>query len=431
MLGEIASEQRARVAVKSYHGAGKTFGAALVVNWFFFTRIQAHILTTAPTEQQVKDHLWGEITKQVHHSVFAEAMSGHIYTMRMEMPGYAKYWYAQGRVSNRPVNIEGMHGPHVLYVIDEAKGVPYSIFEAIEGALTNEEGDVRVLMISTPALRKSGYFYDAFKTKKMEGLYKPVNVGLDESSRVSQKWRDARKKEWGEKSPVYQARVLGEFPDEAAGTLIRPEWVDDAIGREIPKGSVVVVSADVARYGEDNTVLFTRWGDVLSDPTQYPKQDTMTTATMIRMRCLTVMANMVKVDDSGLGGGVVDRLIQLKSENNDPWDIEGVDSGSAASNPQRFLNRRAELAWVLRKRFEEGKISIPDHGTLIADLLAYKYHYNRKDQMVLDSKEEMKTEIGRSPDYGDAAILCFAINTKTITPRIYMWNQEVERVVSV
>lgn len=420
-----------RVGVCSYHGAGKTKLGAVGVCWFFFTRPKCVIISTAPTEQQVKDLLWTEIAETISESNFKELMEQHIFTMRMEMPGFPK-WFAQGRVSNRPVNIEGYHAPHILYVVDEAKGVPYNIFNAIEGALTNEDGDVRVLTISTPSLSRAGYFYDIFNSKKMDGMYRKIKVGLDESSRVSNKWREARKKEWGEDSPVYQTRVLGNFPEEAEGTLITGKMVEGALYREVPRGLPVVIGADIARFGEDKTVFFWREGHFLNSPIEYARQDTVTTTTKLRMLALRVGATVINLDDGGLGGGVTDQLRALKALHNDPWEINAVDAGAEAANPKVFRDRKTELAWMARKLFEEGKLQIPEHDTLQADLIAYKYFYNFQDKMYLESKDDMKKRIGRSPDFGDACFLCLAEDLN-IKPKgsVWFYNDDSEEAEEI
>lgn len=431
-LNELAAGHRSRVAVKSYHGAGKTKLAALAAKWFFMTRPFSNVIITAPTEQQVKDRMFGELSKIVRQSNFREQLEDHMHTLRLEMPGLGKEWFVQGRVSNKPVNIEGYHAPHILYIIDEAKGVQYAIFDAIEGALTNEDGDVRVLMISTPSLNRSGYFFDTFKSKRMAGMYKLINVGLGDSKRVSKAWREEKKKQWGENSPVYQTRVLGEFPEEAEGTMFPPKLVEPAIEREdIAAEGVVAIGADIARFGEDLIVFIVRHGGKVTRIIEYGKQDTMTTASMLRMLALDCKANLINIDDTGVGGGVVDRMRVLKEQFSDKWEINAVDMGSAAKNPVRFANARAELSWGLRERFEEETISIPDHPTMQADLLAYKYSFNFREQVRMEPKEDMKERIGRSPDYGDALILAFFEAPKVGAPKISYWDPELDRVVTV
>lgn len=431
----------ARVSLKSFHGAGKTRCAALAAIWFFMTRKDAIVIITAPVEQQVKDRIFGEIAKLVKQSNFYQQLAKGLTTMRLEMPGHGEYWFIQGRVSNKPVNVEGYHAPNILFIVDEAKGVPYSVFQAFEGALTNAEGDVRVLLISTPSINPSGYFYDTWKSKRMNGMYKLVNVGLNDTKRVSPEWRAARAREWGENSPVYQARVLGEFPDNAEGTLYPAQLVEPAVEREMEPTTPIAVGADIARFGEDKTVFFVRRGGVLSEPIVYEKQDTMTTATALRMLALQVGATVINIDDGGLGGGVTDRLIQLKNTYRDPWTVNPIDMGSSPltqpfnsqknDHPVRYLNLKAELAWHFRQLLEEGKVSLPDNGTLLADLLSYQYDYNSKDLIRLESKQKHKDRIGRSPDYGDACILAFYEPPLTGAPKFSYYDDETDRVVTV
>ena len=129
-----------RVAVRSGHGVGKTAVAAWAVTWFLVTRPLSKVPTTAPTfEKQVRDILWAEIHRWVRESVLARELS--LSQTRMAVKGFEEEWFAVGMSAERPENLEGFHAPHLLYVVDEAKGVSDSIFDGIQGALHHGRED--------------------------------------------------------------------------------------------------------------------------------------------------------------------------------------------------------------------------------------------------------------------------------------------------
>jgi hypothetical protein len=118
------------------------------------------------------------------------------------------------------------------------------------------------------------------------------------------------------------------------------------------------------------------------------------------------------VDVGGVGAGVVDRLRQLK------YEVEQVHFGGGANDPQRFRNRRAELFWTLRERLEKGEISLPDDEELLADLSALRYAFTQDGRILLESKDDVRKRLGRSPDRADAVALAFAKYAEPWSPMI-------------
>ncbi|MBI4416777.1 MAG: hypothetical protein HY557_07330, partial [Euryarchaeota archaeon] len=347
-----------RVAVRSGHGVGKTAVAAWAVTWFLVTRPMSKVPTTAPTfEKQVRDILWAEVHRWVRPSALAPGLA--LSQTRMAVRGHEEEWFAVGMSAARPENLEGFHAPYLLYVIDEAKGVSDAIFDGIQGALTT---DAKLFLISTPGARL-GYFHRVFTQLRAtwkvfhvpclgrweEGKAVPSEDPI--SPRVSPEWIEARKAEWGECSPVYQARVLGEFPDEGEDTLIPLSWIEAAAGEppgpraapENPGRGLCAASdvhaapeagaarprrralgIDVARYGSDFTV-FTVLDAFEADEAGRAQGRAFAQLRFIRRRekkgvsdvaaeaerlAREWEADLVAVDDTGVGGGVTDLLAE-------------------------------------------------------------------------------------------------------------------------
>lgn len=111
----------------------------------------------------------------------------------------------------------------------------------------------------------------------------------------------------------------------------------------------------------------------------------------------------VKVDEIGVGAGVLDRLKELGIQ------AEGVNVGEAAWDSEHFANRRAEIFWGLRERFRTGDIAIPaDDTTLLAQLTSLRFSYTSRGQIKLESKEDMRKRGLPSPDRADALAIAFA-----------------------
>lgn len=401
-----------KTAFRSGHGVGKTAIAAICVLWFLSTRKNSKVITTASSWRQVAKQLWPEIHKwstRIHWERIGVTPGTDFELLTLGMK-FSEEWFATGEASDEPEKMEGFHAKHLMFVIDEAKIVSPKIFESIEGAFTNAIGDIRVLAISTPPPEKAGYFWEIFSGKRI-GWHKFHVSGID-SRRVSRQWIEDRKKEWGEDSPIYQNRVLGEFSDSTDDFLIPLSWVEKAIDRDlIPHlHAKSEIGVDVARFGSDKSAFVARRGPKLLDIKQTTKQDTMeTTGNSINM-FNEHEASVIRVDEIGVGSGVVDRLDEQE------FPVEGVNVATRPTDYEEkqktnefsmFADLRAEIWWNVRTLFRDGLIDIFDYEDLVAQLTNVKYKFNSKGQIVIESKEDIKKRGFKSPDVADAFCLAF------------------------
>ena len=165
----------------------------------------------------------------------------------------------------------------------------------------------------------------------------------------------------------------------------------------------MILGVDIARFGEDHSVIAIRRGREIVGLKAWRGADTMKTAERISTEINVRRVSKTLVDEVGVGGGPVDRLRQLQKTG-----IIGVNVGRRAKDERTFSNLRAELGWRLRERFERGEVSIPDDAPLQAELAAYRYSYDSQARIRLEPKEETKRRVGRSPDRADAVMLAFA-----------------------
>ena len=142
------------VAVRSCNGSGKTYTAALATIWWLMIHDEAVVITTAPSERQVKDLLWREIGSLYHQNRLL--IGGKITQSRLEL---SKKRFAFGFSTNTTERFQGFHSPNMLVIVDEASGVREFIFDAIFGAITSENS--KMLIIGNPN-SLAGTFYDAF-----------------------------------------------------------------------------------------------------------------------------------------------------------------------------------------------------------------------------------------------------------------------------
>jgi hypothetical protein len=219
---------------------------------------------------------------------------------------------------------------------------------------------------------------------------------------VTKDWVEDKQQKWGLESPLYVSRVLGQFPESSTDALIRLSWIEAAQRRELPPAEPCLLGVDVARQGQDESVIILRRGPVARIHVATRQEDTMQTAGRVIRALAETRAAEARIDAVGLGAGVYDRL----AEQGHPA-VE-MQSGQAPLDSERFLNARAEWYWGLRERFEQGDIDLDDDDELAAQLANLKFKFTSRGQIQIESKEDMKKRGLRSPDRADALMLAFA-----------------------
>ena len=401
-------EKHDMVALKSGHGIGKTFIAANTVLWWISCFPNSRAITTAPTWRQVREVLWAEIHKNSRGTILRDIME--FQTSKIKL---TEHWGAIGVSSDRPENIEGFHADYLLFEIDEAKGVSQSIFEGIMGTQTTK---TKIFMLSTPTPNPLGEFFDAFKPGS---IYHTIHVSCLDSPRPGmKKYIEMMKRKYGEDSPIYQMRVLGEFPEVTEDTLIPWKHVNASVKRNIvidPKQEFKrIICCDVARFGQDLTVIMvievqrTMSGNVykLVDCEYFGKKPTTyTTGRLIEMD-KKWHGNEIRVDAGGgdLGAGVVDQLRTTDVAHKVVAYVAGGKEGFTEEDNAYYLNWKSKGYDHLRIIHEQGRIDIYDVGDLCEQLVLLRRSYSINGKLkILDYEEEIKsTDVKhKSPDFSD------------------------------
>lgn len=388
--------------VASGHGVGKTFVSACTTLWFLFTHYQSRIITTAPTNRQVESILWAEIWSLYNNS--RVPLGGRLLKTSLNVE---EKWFALGLSTDDPDRFQGHHAKHLLLVMDEAPGVDPKIYEAAQGILTQDHS--KCLLIGNPT-SSSGPFFDKFTNKHWQPFYISCydSPAIEDPDRypalTTMKWIMERKEEWGESSPMFVSRVLGRFPEEGEDTLIPLAWCERAVQRRFKKeGAVksdqIYLGLDVARYGTNKTVLTVFRPDRVERINSIQNRSTMDAVNLVVKEAISAGAKLmqVTVDDTGLGGGVVDRLRELG------YPVLAVNFSQKPTDPMHFRAIRDEIFWNLRELFRSDEITIPSNDNLIAQLSAIRYKINpRNGRIEIENKDEMRKRGLNSPDEADS-----------------------------
>lgn len=479
-----AVAQEDNVAVRACHGVGKTTLLAWIIEWFTVTRPFSRVPTTAPTyNRQVKDVLWAEIRYWWDKGKLISPWLLNDFTItttRLQHRTHWKTWFALGVASSTPFNTEGFHSPHLLAVIDEAKAVRKPFWESVAGMRTTQEA--KLVVASTPG-GPLGEFFKVFteyrETWRSTFVIHPIQLkdtlnrreappystsGTKYSSRVRDQFIANGRIEWGENSPAYIARVIGDFPSTADDVLIPYHYIVEAFERDLGGPGLPVVSCDVARYGRDRTVILGGNGGSITrgetiartlEETTSPEgriveageqeakrfsRSTVATADACQRMRGEVGADVIVIDDTGVGGAVSDILrergerILMVHFGTRPTDVPR-DAEEAKSRQRRhvldskFVDLKAQMGFVLRGAFEDALISLANlrcndcrrtgatcqhlASPLMKQLTSEKYEMDVKGRLRLidpDEQDEVAAMIGaeegrRSPDHFHSLML--------------------------
>jgi len=296
---------------------------------------------------------------------------------------------------------------NLLYVCDEASGIPDEIYPAVEGALTGKKA--YAILISNPT-RLSGYFYSLFHDPKLRGLYRLFSVSCLDSAYVEERYLKMMLAKYGENHPIYQIKVLGEFPKSDSTLLFAPEDIQKFENNDhtvaVYTGMPIEFGVDIGR-SENRSICCIRQGEkILKFEEKYltgGMVDTIEITQWILELMHAYTPQAVKIDAIGLGAGPYDNLKSLY-----PKIIMPVIGNAAAVDQHRlrYVNLRAQGFWNLTMLLP-GLYCPEVPERLITEL--GNLHYTQPNQKILiESKKDFVANSGlQSPDYLDALMYAY------------------------
>lgn len=422
-----------RTAVRSCHDVGKDWVSARIAAWWIATHPpgEAFVVTLAPTAHQVRAILWREIAKA--HT--AGGLPGRL--------NQTEWWFGREMVAfgrspadTDPTAAQGIHARYVLVILDEACGIGKALWDAVDTLITNEE--CRILAIGNPddpttefaTVCRPGSGWNVVGISAFESP-NFTDEKVPESLRpllISKVWVEEKRASWGEDSMLWSSKVLGEFPEQSSDSLIPMSAIRAAHERfEKAEGGLPnEIGVDVARFGDDSTIFYRRHGYKAWVEHRHRKRDLMEIVGQIVVCCRKDKPSRIKIDDTGMGGGVTDRLREIAAyQGKDPDQVAARDAlkdveiipinvGEAPLSQtadERFANKRAEINWGMRVLFTEkaAKIAIAPNDALDNQATQIKYKLTSSGEIQIEKKEDMKKRTkGVSPDDWDALALAFA-----------------------
>jgi len=412
--GRGVDGEAVRLAVASGHGIGKSALVAWVVLWALSTLPDTRGVVTANTEGQLRTKTWPELAKWHALSAVRDWFAYTATSLHSAQPGRDRTWRVDAITwsENNTEAIAGLHnkGRRAFALFDEASSIADGVWETIEGALTDGGTELFWLAFGNPT-RTTGRFRECFAGGRFAHRWQPRQIDSRSVDMTNKAQIATWVQDYGADSDFVRVRVKGEFPRAGTMQFIDGERVERAVARALFRdpGSALVMGVDIARHGDDQTVIrFRRGLDARSIPAvKFRIPDLMAVAGRVMELVNGHEPDAVFVDGTGIGWGVVDRLGQLGCST-----VRGIDFGARADRSDgveaavRYANKRAEMWGHLKEWCKAG--CLPDDRSLSADLTAVDYGYDATDAIRLERKDDMRKRGLASPDDGDALALTFA-----------------------
>jgi hypothetical protein len=431
-------QSRRRTAVKACHASGKTFALAIATLWWLTRYSDGIVLTTSPTQRQVKTQLWNEV-----HRLAAAAKLPYPKFGTTGLKLRDENNFALGFATNQTENFQGYHGKHVLIIADEAPGIECGIWDAIAGIMAG--GKVHVVMAGNPITRSGAFFdaftserglwncisIDAFETPNLEGMTLEQLLELDPSDGrpldqndfpylVTKGWVREQHAIWWHgsesSSPQWMSRVHAQFPDQGQNCLFRLDWLERAKKRTRPSRGAEVCSTPLVAGvdvggGDAETVVYicecTHELNRIVAMGAWRGNDTRGQVVNFLNEFRDRLC-LVRVDAIGVGHNFAHHLRDCR------FPVEPINVGMAPeSNPRlgendpgrRFVNLRAQLYQTLADAFERDQIEGLTDETTIGQLAGIRYEIDSHGRTKIESKEQARERGVPSPDRADALML--------------------------
>lgn len=428
---ESVQEQGSRTSVSSGHGTGKTAGYGIIGLWHLLCYHNSNTILSAPKLTTVSDGVWKEFSdlmgkiKGGPHAWIADYFE--VQAERVFVKGFKLSWWVVAKTAPRgsPENLAGAHRDWLLFLVDEASGVPDANFGVITGALTDKRN--RMCIASQPT-RSSGFFYDTHHTlsKAEGGAWNALVFSSADSPIVSTEFIAEKKKQYTPEE--FDIKVLGRFSEQSSKYLLGPKAIQACVGLvavrpDEPFGWLIPVDVGGGGYRDKSVVLAlkvtgdgeygenARRAQLVKVPVCSNDQDVSDLPGRIITEAGQLNNSMALVDAGGIGLGVCKQL-----EKADFHNFKKVNWGNPnfkKEYKERYTNQRAQAICGLSRAVQEGRFGIDADidpaiiKQIVREGSRIPYHYDEKARRYIAKKEDMRKEGIPSPDIWDSCSFSF------------------------
>lgn len=391
------------VSVIASRGVGKSTSAAFLALWWLATRCPSLVLVVAPVWGQATGGIMAEVRDLYQHSRLPslspfkswEVLTDSIKTRE-------PLWRLEGvSAQGDTEKVEGRHSERALIILDESSELSDGTLDSLRPMMISRES--KLVAFGRPGLPQ-GFFYRSSTGEDGDLWNKVIRVRAKDWPRL-RPLQEEELRRLGPDSPAYRQNFEGEFCGTDGGGVIPLPYIEKAARAEIGKpGFPRLVSLDPAGGGGDENVISYRAGDSIIRQEAWKDGDTVDTCNRFAAAALQWRARTAIVESAGLGIPMLDLIRRQLSD----WKIavRGFHPQERARDAERFADSRSEVLYDLRKRFEAGRITIPNDPILIGQLAGYTNALQGHRTRVVYPKA------AKSPDRASSLILAFASESR-------------------
>ncbi len=414
-----------RVELHGCNGAGKDFALGCAVLWFVYTRPDGCALILSANRRQIVEDNF----QQTIGPLWQEAeLPGDLFPHALRVDGRTRLL---GLTSAESSMLADLKAPELFVGLAEAQAVESQGWEA---AVACASGSRDIIFAVASPIAAAGEIFRAFQSPD----WRSIEIGafdhpnLRENRTVisggpTQMFVEAMRTMYRASSPLFEARVLGRFPEEAKYGLVRRAWLEAAAERlesgeldEEAERVESILGIEVARFGLDATCVAARRGPLLISLEKWYGADTSETVKRIleiaarhgiEPHCEDWAGRSVPASGSLIVDEVVIRGGALNLLRAAGWNAQRFHPARRGFTPEDFSNRRAEAYWHLRGLLEQGRIGVPRDEDLWQELMSTEWSVDGHGRIQIESKADVAARLGRSPDKANAVAQAFAIGT--------------------
>lgn len=202
----------------------------------------------------------------------------------------------------------------------------------------------------------------------------------------------------------------GCYRKQADNAVMSRIAVHEAMERVVDDEGDYQIAVDVARYGSDSSIISMRKGLKLKELKEYKNMSLVELCGHIEVMAGNNHNMTIKVDETGVGGGVVD-ILQSRGYKN----VIGINFGSKPQDTDKFADLPSEM-WCT---FPISDISLLNDSGLFHELTDRRFSYDHKARRAVESKDSYKARNnGKSPDKADSVLMLF-YEPKINRPMLY------------
>lgn len=410
-----------RKAISSGHGIGKSALIGMIVHWAKSTCLDAKVLITAGTGDQMKTKTQPEITKWFRNCINKDWFDVHVTSIKVNDAEHETTWRTDFQTwsEDNPQAFAGAHnkGKRLVIIFDEASTVSDAIYKTVEGALTDKNTEIIWLLFSQ-CHRADGAFYEAvFGDQKHRWRPEVIDSRDVEGTNVEE--INETIAVYGPNSDQVRVRYLGLYPVAGGGTFIDLELVNkaqEALGIALNTDALVAGVDFAWGGGDDNVIRFRKGLDARSIPPIKVKGVFTKDPAVMVGKCVDVLSKsydgekvaMMFFDSAGIASSVHSGVRALGYTDR----VMLVNFGADSPRPHCAYWR--DYMWDEMKKWMQQGGAIDDDHELAADLQKPVLVSDRLQRVKLESKDDMKKRLKKmglesaSPDDGDALALTFA-----------------------